>query len=780
MKMQFDMRIRNLLFLSVMASATTALAGEVSVVPDKHPGVVIDRQDAQIPDREQLSGMVGSRIQNSAINRLLPMDVDRLLEGFRKRPGRQSYDGEHVGKWLHAATLAWVYTGNAQLRAKIDNVAKELLKCQLEDGYLGTYLPKEYWTDWDVWSHKYDLIGLLTYARYTGNTAPLAGCRKIGDLLCKTFGDEPGQRDIIQAGWHLGMAPTSVLEPMVWLYRLTGDKKYGDFCKYILRAWEHPNGPHIVSRLLEGKGVNKVGNGKAYEMLSCINGLLEWYRTTGDPRYLQAAINAWQDIEAKRLYITGTASAGEVFHGDYELANTGSVGETCVTVTWLQLNAHLLRLTGQARYADELERIVYNQLCGAQRPDGRAWGYYVEMEGKKPYTSTLDGQCCLSSGPRGFALVPTFAITTDADGAVVNFYDAGQAKLRLHDGTNVKLTIKTQYPASGKITIAVDPAKAREFSLKLRIPAWHGKVSLHQLFATPVNVKNSADGYATIRRTWNQGDKVELDLKLEPRLVLGEYKNQNKAAVLYGPLVLAADSALTGGKAVNSLKLASANLTDLAVTAEPAPEQMKTWPGAQAFCITAMTRKTAPTIRIRLVPFADAGATGSHYRVWLPLPPTKDSPESDNLLEDGTESRSRAGNADGSIFGGGFVVTFNGQSAKEDWYAVALDHPVTVGSVAFRHGKTFHDGGWFDTSAGKPKVQIQATKDGAWKTVGELADYPATTATDSANLAEGAAFRCKLAEPVEAVAVRVVGKPACGDAPQQAFSSCGGLRALPR
>jgi hypothetical protein len=103
-----------------------------------------------------------------------------------------------------------------------------------------------------------------------------------------------------------------------------------------------------------------------------------------------------------------------------------------------------------------------------------------------------------------------------------------------------------------------------------------------------------------------------------------------------------------------------------------------------------------------------------------------------------------------------------------------------VGRVVFLHGKTFHDGGWFDTSAGKPKVQIQATKGSVWKTVGELADYPATTAVDSANLAEGANFRCKLAEPIEAVAVRVVGKPACGDAPQQAFSSCGGLRALPQ
>jgi hypothetical protein len=590
-------------------------------LPDKVPLAVADRQDAQIPDRVHLSGMIGSRIQNSALNRLLPMDVDRLLEGFRKRPGRQSYDGEHVGKWLHAATLAWVYTGNAELRAKLDNVVKDLLKCQLDDGYLGTYLPPQYWTEWDVWSHKYDLIGLLTYVRYTGNTAPLAGCRKIGDLLCKTFGDGPGKRDIIKAGWHVGLAPTSVLEPMVWLYRMTGEKKYGDFCRYILRAWEQPNGPHIVSRLLEGKGVNKVGNGKAYEMLSCINGLLEWYRTTGDSRYLRAAINAWDDILAKRLYITGTASAGEIFHGDYELVNTGNVGETCVTVTWLQLNAHLLRLTGEARFADQLERVVYNQLCGAQQPDGKAWGYYVQMEGKKPYTATLDGQCCLSSGPRGFALVPTFALTTDADGVVVNLYDAGKAQLRLRNGTAVKLGIETAYPAAGKIAISIDPAEPCRFALKLRIPQWCRKASL-RINGDPVDMKGMRSGsYAVINGNWKKGNKVELDLTLEPRVVVGQHGNKGKVAICYGPLVLAADEALLGGEhtSLNAIAVASANRTALAITPELAPEKFRTWPGAQVFHLGAVAGPDRSPLDIRLVPFAAAGATGKNYKVWLPL-----------------------------------------------------------------------------------------------------------------------------------------------------------------
>src|SRR5208337_1108592 len=200
------------------------------------------------------------------------------------------------------------------------------------------------------------------------------------------------------------------------------------------------------------------GDAKAYEMLSCLNGALELYRTTGETNLLTASLDAWQDIVAHRLYVTGAASYCEVFHDDFDLPNNNNVGETCVTVTWLQFNAQLLRLTGEARFAEQLEHVVLNQLMGAQKPDGSAWGYYVQMEGKKPYSSNLDGHCCLSSGPRGVALIPTFAWTTDANGVVVNVYDAGTAKLNLRDGTAVRLTTTTRYPGDGHIGLAVDPA----------------------------------------------------------------------------------------------------------------------------------------------------------------------------------------------------------------------------------------------------------------------------------------------------------------------------------
>ncbi len=605
--------------LSATFAVTTPVLKASAPVPEKVACAIEDHQAFQDPEKVQLTGWLGTRITNNERNRLALIDPNRLLEGYRKRPGRQAWDGEHVGKWLHAATLAWVYAGDNTLRKKLDLTVTELCKCQLEDGYLGTYEEKERWTEWDVWAHKYNLIGLITYMRYTGNMAPLPTCTRMADLLCRTFGDKPGQRDIILAGQHVGMAPTSVLEPMVLLYRLTGEPRYLDFCKYILRAWEQPNGPHIVSRLMELKRVDKVGNGKAYEMLSCLNGALEYYRTVGgDRKILDACLNAWQDIVDKRLYITGAASYNEHFGDDYDLPNVANVGETCVTTTWVQFNAHLLRLTGEARFAEQLEKAVLNQLLGAQNPEGTAWGYYVQMEGKKPYSDSLDGHCCLSSGPRGVALIPSFATSIDADGVVMNLYDEGSVKLSLRDGTPVSLVTETRYPGDARILVTVNPStKAKPFAVKARVPMWCHNATL-RVNDSKVDVTPAADGYVTIRRTWITGDTIEMNFPLEPRIIIGDHKNQGKVAVLYGPLVLAADEALlaTGVKDISAVMIDTKQVTSPSVTPEPAPEGLKTWPGAQAYSIKVHGGQT-----IRLIPFADAGCSGTIYKVWLPLFP---------------------------------------------------------------------------------------------------------------------------------------------------------------
>ena len=603
--------------LTMIANAAMTLAAvhaaEKLPLPDKITCAAADKQDFQQPDRVHLTGWIGSRMDASEKNRLVKIDTDRLLRSYRNRPSG-SYDGEHIGKWLHAATLAWVNTGDAELRKKLDYTAAELVKCQLDDGYLGTYAKDHRWTEWDVWAHKYNLIGLLTYYQFTGNEAALNACRKMGDLLIATF---PKEKSILDAGDianDANMSTMSVLEPVVLLYRLTGDKRYLDFARYIVNSWDEPRGPAIIKSLLTVKQVNKIATGKAYQLLSVLVGVCELARVTGDREMLQAALNAWQDIVDKRLYITGASSYRELFRDEFDLPNVSDVGENCVTVTWIQFNAQLLRLTGEARFAEQLERVVLNQLFGAQKPDGSAWGYYTQMEGKKPYTSTLDGQCCLSIGPRGLALIPTFAASVDADGVVMNLYDAGTARLTLRDGKPDSLTAETIYPSDGKIVITVDTESAAPFAFKARIPAWCRELTV-KVNGKAVQVDTGKDGYSSIKRKWTKGDKVELNFKLEARVIVGDHKNEGKVAVMYGPLVLAADESLLGsnGLPLSDISL-STDLAALAIAPEPAPDAMKSWPRAQVFRINAISHGKPK--EIRLIPFADAGSIGGNYKVW--------------------------------------------------------------------------------------------------------------------------------------------------------------------
>jgi DUF1680 family protein len=737
------------------------------------------RVDAKLPDVAEmltpaavhLDGWLGDRVTVNAKNRLVHIDMEPLLAGFRKKPGSHPWIGEHIGKWLHAATLAWVNTGDPVLRQKLDRTVAELVAAQEPDGYLGTYLPEQRFgiykgADWDVWSHKYNLLGLLTYYRYTGNEPALAACRKMGDLLIRTF---PAKKGIIAAGTHVGMAATSVLEPIVLLYRCTGDERYLDFARYLVKSWDEPNGPKIIATLLQERAVNKTANAKAYEMLSNLVGLCELARVTGDRSLLEPVLIAWEDITAKRLYLTGSASYREHFAADYDLPNQSGahVGETCVTVTWIQLNLQLLRLTGEAKYGDELERAFYNHLAAAQHPKGDDWCYYTALEGRKPYDAHIT--CCHSSGPRGMVLAPLAAYLRGQvdgnDSLLVSTLETSHVTLTL-GGQTVNVEQQSEFPRVGRSVLTMRLAKPATFALQVRVPQW----------ASPLAVQvasqrcQSRGGWALVpAREWKDGDRVLIDFTLQARLVRGEHGNSGRVAAVWGPFVLAYDhDGNPGLPAAKSVGLIES-------------QSLKLKPGKElAFEGQVASRSSGDAKAATLVPFADAGAGGRDYCVWLREPGSQGS-RNDSLLMDGEERRSREGNQNGSINDddpGSIVVTFDGRKAAEDWFAVMLSVPVNVHRVVFYHGRSFHDGGWFDTSAGKPRVQVQRAMRGPWETIGTLDAYPLTTATNPGGIRSGEAFTLRLPQPVTAVALRVVGSPTCGDNPKQAFTSCGELQAF--
>lgn len=774
---------RGLIFVLTLAlvyqTVTLSIAQTVRApLPFKVAARMADRAEPLTPSQARMNGYLGRRVANNAKNRLLNVDLTPLLAGFQKRPGSHPWIGEHIGKWLHAATLAWAYTGDPKLRAKLDYAARALIQTQEPDGYLGTYLPEKRFglfpgSDWDVWSHKYDLIGLLTYYQYTGSPEALTACRKVGNLLLRTFG--PGGKSILSAGTHVGMAATSVLEPIVLLYRFTGDARYLQFAKQIVNAWDEPNGPRVLTTLTTLKSVNRTGNGKAYEMLSNLVGLCELARATGDRRYLVPALNAWKDVVKNQLYLTGTASYHEHFHNEHDLPNAPAfnVGETCVTVTWIQLTTQLLRLTGEARYGSELERSYLNHLAAAQRPDGAEWCYYTALEGTKPYGPGIN--CCVSSGPRGMAMAPLQVYYKIREGRgeslAVNLFEPSQATLSLN-GKTVTVTQTTGFPLRGGSELTFQMTQSATFGLKVRAPEWAQPMTVQ---SGAQRVTKAQNGWISLPpRAWKRGERVTIAFRIGARLVDGNYGNRGSAALMWGPMALAYDAAKNPGLPPPAM---------LALRREREAAQYRQVSRPETPIAVMAPVDTGPKTPVHsgvFVPFAEAGAHGSRYRVWLGAPGTV-RPVTFSLLYEGRESRSARGNVEGSITDGEtgtFVVTYDGKPHREDWFAVATGKPVTLRRIVYAHGRAFHDGGWFDASAGKPRIEAKRTPDGPWELLGLLEDYPETTATDSRGLRDGQSFTLSLNAPVTLVALRILGTPAHGDRPEQSFASCAELQAF--
>lgn len=672
------------------------------------PAVPPKAQDRFIPtafDRQKVGGYLALRMQVNLEKRLLQIEEEALLAGFRNRPGSHPWIGEHIGKYLDAAANAVELTRNEALREQMTRMASELVKTQLDDGYLGTYADDRRWTSWDVWVHKYDLIGLLASYRITGDERLLGSARRVGDLLARTFGDSAGKRDIIAASTHVGMAATSVLEPMVRLYTYTGERRYLDFCRYILRAWEQPNGPKLLSSLLAHGNVARTANGKAYEMMSDLVGLAELYRATGEAEYLNSAQIAQADIAARRLYITGTTSTHEHFQDDLVLPGelVNDVGEGCATVTWLQLNWQLLRLTGEARYAEMLERTVFNQLLAAQEAATGEICYFTPLNGKKQIRGGIN--CCKSSEPRGISMIPQL-LWGELDGApVIWIYAPGEFRT-----AKAGIEVETDFPASGSVRITVKDGG--RFPIYVRRPSW---ARTFRGAAGP-----EKDGLVRIEREWKSGDRIELEMEMTVRAVDGGKSYPGFTALMRGPQVLALDRGDNAGVPY----LFRAGWKDAS------PRLAADLTARGVFYDGAKMRET----RLKLRPFADA----ADYRVWLAQPGRVSSGPVAKTAFGRESSSSRGAGGHGSICDERTDLDRRTAAGGAVWFAVELRDPAMIGRiVAVRGG-----GGWFDGGA---KVEVQARAGDAWTAVGTLG------AGES---------ELRLPAPVRAAAVRLSGTAA--------------------
>jgi uncharacterized protein len=567
---------------------------------------------------QNIGGLLGYRMNINLEKRLLKIDSATLLSGFKKRPGAQTWIGEHVGKFLFSASKTYAYSHDPQIKHLMDDMVQKYIACQMPDGYLGTYLLKDRWTAWDVWAHKYAIIGLLNYYSVTGYKPALETAKKAADLICSTFGDEKGKRDLMLAGEHNGLAPGSILEPMVDLYRYTRDEKYHDFCKYILRAFEQPDGPKIISQLEKYGDVTKVGDAKAYEMLSCFLGMLKYYKLTGEVKYFTLLQTAWTDITLHRMYITGTSSDHEIFRptGILKAGNEDDMGEGCVTVTWIQFNLQLLQITGEQKYAEELERSVYNHLLAAENPQTGCVSYYTALQGAKPYRCDQGYSCCLSSVPRGISLIPEMV-----GGKINNIFtilmcENGEATedILAKDQSKLILKIKsvTKFPLDCKADFIITPSKTEIFTINFRVPEWS------ENFTAKIGDKayfGKKGQLLSITRKWNAGDRVAISFDMPLLVIPGGISYPNEVAFKRGPQILAIDQGLNQGLA--SLSNVAYMKNNGACTDAKAVLPAG-WDWKEAYSIGMKVNNESK--EVIMVPFSEAGQKAANIEVWVNSP----------------------------------------------------------------------------------------------------------------------------------------------------------------
>ena len=477
-----------------------------------------------------LSGLLGDAITASRRGRLFHFITDArspAIAIFDRDTALKNVEGdwygEHAGKWLVAAAKAAARSADAALTANVIRVTDHLIAQQAPDGYLGTYAPERRFMrpqppkpgswdgapsvrTWDIWTHSYLILGLIEVHRRLGHAGALDAARRIGDLCWRTLTD--GGIDICELGNHHGLSATVLMDPAVELYNATQEPRYLALAERVLAQANANRDLALLPRALAGADAAEIATGKAYQLSWNLVGLAKLHQATGQPEYRAAVDKLWHSIREHHLTLGGGPWGGvaqrsrEVFNAPGSFSPLAYV-ETCSTLAWIQLNRELLAISGEARYAEEIERSAYNDLLGAMAPNGEDWCYYSFPNGARVHTTYW--RCCKSSGAMAMEELAGVAYRfVEPDTVQVNLYGPGRARFG-----DLRLEQTTAYPFDGAVRIAVTvPAPTRQ-RIALRIPSWAQGATLRLNGAAAVAAPPGA--YTVIDRVWQAGDLITLD-----------------------------------------------------------------------------------------------------------------------------------------------------------------------------------------------------------------------------------------------------------------------------
>jgi DUF1680 family protein len=474
--------------------------------------------------------------------------------------------GEMWGKAVRSTALFYRYTGDPKLKEILQATVADLLSTRRENGSISCS-PIDKQPDGpngDLWERKYVLLGLDDYYQWVEQDPKvLQAMIDAADATIDQVGPAPKAR-IVDLGWSTTRVESStILEPIMRLYKRTGYTRYLEFARYIVEVEGGGKNHNLINEVLSGLDPVEVGGiyPKAYETLSFFEGLSEYYRVTGNERWRQACLTLFQKVMEKEITIIGNGGGDLPYHPnvmgeawdntalEQTNPNIQRMMETCAGVTWLKYCSHILRLTADPAAMDLIELYAYNGLVGAMKPEGDGFSYVNLLNGVKTeprgWGTTVANvyvTCCNLNGPTGLGYLPLLAVMSDVQGPVVNLYNSGVVDLAAGAAGKARLTIQTNYPLEGAVRIKVAPSAPRNFTVKLRIPAWSQATTLK------VNGKKMvarAGSYVSIERRWAAGDVIDLGLDMRCRVVRAKSGSTAGSdqfqALVRGPIVLARD-----------------------------------------------------------------------------------------------------------------------------------------------------------------------------------------------------------------------------------------------
>jgi len=506
------------------------------------------------------------------------------------------FDDTDIYKTIEGASYSLAMHPDVKLDAYVDSLITKVKAAQEPDGYLYTartidplhphpWSGPERWVQENNMSHELYNSGHLFEAaaahyQATGKRNFLDIALVNADLLVQTFG--PGKR-------HVAPGHEIVEMGLVRLYRITGKQDYLQLAKFFIdergkRTYDKnskdvwKNGSYFQDD--EPVTDQDEAEGHAVRAMYLYSGMADVAALTGDKAYIEAIDRIWNNMIGKKIYVQGGIGAvpnGERFGEDYDLPNATAYNETCAAIGNVFWNQRMFLLHGDAKYADVMEKVLYNGLISGVGLDGKSFFYTNALQVTKGFTHKaleagrsgwFECSCCPTNIARFLPSLPGYIYAQRNKDTYINLYISGTAELQIA-GQPVTIDQQNNYPWNGLLTFHIMPKSEQDFTLRFRLPGWTRNQAIpSDLYSfsnqnnRPVIIKINGEavkytteaGYAVISRTWKPNDMVQMDLPMEVRQVVASKNIKDdigKSALQRGPLVYCAEWKDNDGRVSN-------------------------------------------------------------------------------------------------------------------------------------------------------------------------------------------------------------------------------------